>query len=239
MSLENKVALVTGANRGIGAATVKALLASGAGKVYAAARDVAKLPDFGDARVVALQLDITSSSSIESAVTKAADVDILVNNAGTMAYGDFINTPVEVVEADMNTNYYGTLRVIRAFLPQFTGRGAGTIVNVVSILGLAPVPPIGAYSASKAAVHSMTQTLRASLGQSGIKVLGVYPGPIETDLSKDLPLQKTPAEDAAANIVRGIDQGEIYIFPDPTSTQLGSLWSTNAKMLELTILSGG
>jgi NAD(P)-dependent dehydrogenase (short-subunit alcohol dehydrogenase family) len=239
MSLKNKVVLVTGAGRGIGAATVKALLAAGVGKVYAAVRNTGSLPDFSDARVVALQMDITNSESVKNAAATATDVDVLINNAGTMGFSDFINTPVDAVEADMNTNYYGTLRVIRAFLPQFTGRGVGTIVNVVSIVGLGPIPPVGAYSASKAALHSLTQTLRATLGQSGIKVLGVYPGPTDTDLAKDLPIQKATPEEAAANIIKGIEDGEIYIFPDPIAAQIGHLWSTNGKAVEVVIRTGG
>ena len=239
MSVKNKVVLVTGAARGLGASTVRALLAAGAAKVYASARNVGSLPHFGDSRVVPLQLDITNDASVAGAADVANDVDILVNNAGTMAFSDFVNTPVNVVEADMNTNYYGTIRVIRAFLPQFTGRGSGTIVNVVSILGLAPVPPVGAYSASKAALHSFTQTLRGTVGQSGVKVFGVYPGPLETDLAKNLPIAKATPDEAAANIVRGIEAEELHIFPDPTAVQIGQLWSSNAPAVEAAMRSGG
>lgn len=239
MSIENKVVLVTGAARGIGAATIKVLLAVGVKKVYASARNVSALPDFGDARVVPLQLDVTNDASVQKAASQATDVDVLINNAGTMGYSDFISSPVEVAEADMNTNYYGTLRVIRAFLPQLTDRKAGTIVNVVSILGLAPVPPVGAYSASKAALHSLTQTLRGNLQGSGIAVLGVYPGPIETDLTKDFPIQKASAEEAAVNIVRGINAGELHIFPDPAAVHIGQLWSSNAPAIEVAMRSGG
>ncbi|NTJ43802.1 SDR family NAD(P)-dependent oxidoreductase [Agrobacterium larrymoorei] len=239
MSLENKVILITGASRGIGAATVKAALAAGAAKVYASARNLASLPDFGDARVVPLQLDVTDETSVSNAAVAAKDVDVLINNAGTMTASNFLNTPVDAVEADMNTNYYGTLRVIRAFFPQFKAKGNGVVVNVASIVGLAPIPPAGSYSASKAALHSLTQSLRTSLSQSGIKVLGVYPGPIDTDLAKDLQMQKASPEEAAANIINGIVEEQSYIFPDPVSSQLGGLWASNPKAAEAAILSGG
>src|SRR5580693_7942825 len=125
MSLSNKVILVSGANRGIGAATVRELLKAGVGKVYAGARNVKSLPDFGDSRVVPLQLDVTSDASVRKAAEAAGDVDVLLNNAGTMAWGDWVTATEEAIAADMNTNFYGTLRVIRAFTPSFVSRGSG------------------------------------------------------------------------------------------------------------------
>ncbi len=155
MSLSNKVILVSGANRGIGAATVRELLKANVAKVYAGARNVNSLPDFGDARVVPLQLDVTSDTSVNAAANIATDVDVLVNNAGPWDLGDVISSTQEMIEADMQTNYYGTLRVIRAFTPRFVSRGSGTIANVVSIVGLAAVPLLAGYSASKAALQSL------------------------------------------------------------------------------------
>jgi NAD(P)-dependent dehydrogenase (short-subunit alcohol dehydrogenase family) len=239
MSLANKVILVSGANRGIGAATVRELLKAGVKKVYAGARNLHSLPDFADGRVVPLQLDVTSDASVEAAAATAGDVEVLVNNSGTMAFGDFITSPQDVIEADMNTNYYGTLRVLRAFVPHLVDRGSGTIVNIVSIVGLAAVPVLPGYSASKAALQSLTQTLRGTLAKSGITVIGVYPGPVDTDLAKDVPLEKATAEHAAANIVRGMEKGETYIFPDPTAQQIGHLWSTDGRQLEAALQSAG
>src|SRR6202012_3826836 len=105
----------------------------------------------------------------------------------------------------MNTNFYGTLRVIRTVTPHFVARGSGTIANVVSIVGLAPVPVLAGYSASKAALQSLTQALRATLGKSGISVIGIYPGPVDTDLAKNIPLEKVSPEHAASNIVKGLE----------------------------------
>lgn len=239
MSLSKKVILVSGANRGIGAATVRELLQAGVGKIYACARDVKSLPDFGDPRVVRLQLDVTDDASVQAAADAANDVDVLLNNAGTLAFGDLITGPQEAIDADMKTNFYGTLRVIRAFTPRFISRGSGTIANVVSIVGLAPVPVLAGYSALKAALQSMTQALRGSLGKYGITVIGIYPGPVDTELAKGIPLQKATPEHAAKNIVQGLEQGQTYIFPDPTALQIEQLWASNGRQLEAAMQAGG
>jgi NAD(P)-dependent dehydrogenase (short-subunit alcohol dehydrogenase family) len=239
MSLSNKVILVSGANRGIGAAVVRELLKVGVGKIYAGARNLKSLPDFGDSRVVPLQLDVTDDASVKKAADTANDVDVLLNNAGTAAFGDWITSKQEVIDADMKTNFYGTLRVIRAFAPRFVSRGSGTIANVVSIVGLAPAPPLSGYSASKAALQSLTQSLRGTLKKSGITVIGIYPGPIDTELAKDLPLEKVTPEHAAENIVRGLEKDQTYIFPDPMALQIEQLWATNGRQLEAALQVGG
>jgi NAD(P)-dependent dehydrogenase (short-subunit alcohol dehydrogenase family) len=239
MSLSDKIVLVSGANRGIGAATVRELLKVGVKKVYAGARDLNSLPDFGDPRVVPLQLDVTDDDSVRKVADIAEDVDVLVNNAGTMAFGDWITSPQQAIDTDMNTNFYGTLRVIRAFTPHFINRGSGTIANVSSIAGLAPVPLLAGYSASKAALQSLTQALRATLARSGITVIGIYPGPVDTDAAKNIPLEKVTPEHAATNIVRGIERGDAYIFPDPMALQIEHLWAHDARQLEVAMRVGG
>lgn len=238
MSLSNKVILVSGANRGIGAATVRELLRAGVGKIYAGARNVASLPDFKDARVVPLQLDVTSDASVNAAANAATDVDVLVNNAGIMGFGDAISTSYEEFDADMQTNYYGTVRVVRAFTPRFISRGSGMIVNMVSIAGLSAIPVAAGYSVSKAALQALTQALRGTLEKSGITVLGIYPGPVDTDLAKNIPLDKVTPEHAAINIVRGIEQGQAYIFPDPMALQVEHLWAHDGRQLEAAMQVG-
>ena len=233
MILSNSVALVTGANRGIGAAIVREMLTAGVAKVYAAARDLDKLPSFSDGRVVPLQLDITNDRSVSAAAATASDVEVLVNNAGTLAFGNFLDSNWESFEDDMRTNYFGTLRVARAFAPQFVARRSGTIANVSSVVGLSAVPLMAGYSASKAALHSLTQSLRGTLEKHNITVLGIYPGPVETDLAKAVPYpDKASPEHAAAHIVKGIAAGQAYIFPDPMAQQVEQLWSTDNRKLE-------
>ena len=239
MSLKNKVVLVSGANRGIGAATVRELLNADVKKIYATARNIESLPDFNDGRVVPMQLDVTDQDSVDRASEAAPDVDVLLNNAGILGFTDFITTPHDVLNADMKTNFYGTLRVIRAFVPGFVSRGSGTIVNVVSIVGLVSAPPLGGYSASKAALQSLTQTLHATLKSSGIDVIGVYPGPVDTDMAKEIPLAKTTPEHGAANIFSGLEKGDSYIFPDPTALQIEHLWANDGRSLEAAMAIGG
>ncbi|MDR6291434.1 MULTISPECIES: SDR family NAD(P)-dependent oxidoreductase [Inquilinus] len=232
MPLSNQVVLVTGASRGIGAAIVREMLKAGVAKIYATARDVTSLQALPDPRVVPLQLDITSDASVTAAAQLAGDIDVLVNNAGTLAFGDYISSRLETFEDDMRTNYFGTLRVLRAFTPQFVARKSGTIANVSSVVGLSAVPLMAGYSASKAAVHSLTQSLRGTLEKDNITVIGIYPGPIETDLAKPVPYPKVTPDHAAIRIVRAIAEGQTYIFPDPMAQQVEQLWSTDNRKLE-------
>lgn len=230
MSLKDKVVLVTGANRGIGAALVRALLAAGVARVHAAARDPLQLPEFGDARVSPLRLDVTDPAQIAEAARLTPD--LLINNAGTAGFGDWLSGMPETAARDMAVNYLGTLAVTQAFLPAMRARGAGAIANVISVVGLAPVPALSSYSASKAALQSATQALRGSLKGSGVTVHGIYPGPIDTDLARDIPLSKVSAEHCATEIVKGLEAGETHIFPDPMSAQLKPLWLAQGPALE-------
>lgn len=232
MTLSNQTVLISGANRGLGAALVRELLKTDVRKIYAAARSIGSLPDFGDSRVFPLQLDVTEDESVRLASVAAADVNTLINNAGTAAFTDWLSSDQSLIDADMATNLYGTLRVIRAFAPHLQARHSGTIVNVISVVGLAPVPTLSGYSASKAALQSLTQALRGSLAPSGIKVVGVYPGPIDTDLARDLPFEKATPEHAATNIVHGLQAGDDWIFPDPVAAEIGRLFATSGRQVE-------
>lgn len=177
-----------------------------------------------------MQLDVRSDASVNAAAAAATDIDILVNNAGTLAFGDYITSSWETFEADMRTNYFGTLRVVRAFTPQFISRRSGAIANVVSVVGLSAVPLTAGYSASKAAQHSLTQSLRGTLEKFGVTIIGIYPGPVETELAKPVPYpEKATPEHAALNIVKGIQEGRAYIFPDPMAEQVEELWSTDDR----------
>jgi NAD(P)-dependent dehydrogenase (short-subunit alcohol dehydrogenase family) len=224
MKLDNQNIIVTGANRGIGAALVRELLKHKVGKVYAGARKIECLPDFGDKRVVPLALDITNSKQVTAAAAQAKDVHVLINNAGIATFSSLIDSGTDAIAADMNTNYYGTLSVIRAFVPVMQKNGKGLIANVASVVGLAPIAMAGGYSASKAALHSATQAIRTELAPRNIKVSGIYPGPIDTDMAKDFPVAKATPEATAKAIVAGLIAGEEYIFPDPMSAEAGKLW---------------
>ena len=232
MKLDNKNIVVTGANRGIGAAIVRELLKYKVGKVYATARKLESLPDFGDSRVVPVALDITNAKQVSAAAEKAGDAHVLINNAGTANFGSFTESTTDAIAADMNTNYYGTLSIIRAFIPGLKKSGNGVIANVASVVSFAPFASIGGYSASKAALHSATQALRAELSGQGIHVTGIYPGPIDTDMAKDFPMEKTSPQATAQAIVAGLLAGDNYIFPDPMSQQVGATWQRDPVGVE-------
>jgi NAD(P)-dependent dehydrogenase (short-subunit alcohol dehydrogenase family) len=231
MDIRNKTVLVTGANRGIGAALVRELLKHGAAKVYAAARNPASLPDFADARAVPLELDITKPAQVAAAVQKAGDIDLLVNNAGTARMAGILTATQDDIAADMEVNFYGTLRMMREFAPVLEKRG-GAIANLASVVSLASVPVIASYSASKAALFSATQAARTALKPKNIAVIGIFPGPIDTDLAAALTADKATPEHAAEEIVKGLIAGEEDIYPDPVAKQVAGLWSGNPKGLE-------
>jgi len=235
MKLDNAVVLVTGANRGLGRALVTATLAAGAKRVYAGARDPGQLRDLvADApdRIVPLQIDITSAGSLAAAAAAAGDVTVLVNNAGVLAaYGVLTSTPAQLA-ADFATNFFGTLAATRAFLPALERAPRAAIVNVLSVASLANVPALGGYSAAKAASFSATQALRVDLAAKNVAVHAVFPGPIDTDMVRGMPMAKTSPEDVARAIVEGVEAGLEEILPDPASRQMFDVWKRDPKALE-------
>jgi NAD(P)-dependent dehydrogenase (short-subunit alcohol dehydrogenase family) len=232
MKINGKTALVTGANRGIGFAIVNALLKSGVNKVYAAARDISKLPDFEDVRVEPLQLDITDAAQIDQAVKSASDIDLLINNAGVAAFTSLLTGPRDALLQDMRTNYVGTLDMIRSFVPVLENRKGGAIVNVASIAAFVNFPILGGYSASKAALFSMSQGIRIELANKGIAVHTVNPGPIDTELAKEFPAEKASPQETAERIIQGIENDVADIFPDVGGQHMFDVWNNNYRVLE-------
>ncbi len=232
MKLDNKTILVSGANRGIGKAIVDALLKQNVKKIYAAARKIEDLPKFGDARVVTIALDITNRAQIEKVAQTAGDVEVLINNAGVLSFAGVVNGEEEALARDMEVNYFGTLSMVRAFVPVIKKNGGGAIANVSSVVGLASMAGIGGYSASKAALFSATQAMRAELKPQNISVHGIFPGPIDTDMAKEFEMEKTSPATTAENIVAGIIAGKEDIFPDPMSQNVGEMWAKDPKGLE-------
>jgi NAD(P)-dependent dehydrogenase (short-subunit alcohol dehydrogenase family) len=232
MNIENKVVFITGAGRGIGKALVKACLQHNAKKVYAGARDLEALKDLTDARVVPVKLDITKVADVQSAAKTAGDVQVLINNAGIFASHSLLDSPMENIRTDMEVNFFGTIAMIKAFAPVIENNGGGVIASISSILGLASMVFAAGYSASKAALFSATQALRTELRTKNIAVHGIFPGPIDTDMAKGVEMAKTTPEQAAENILQGIQAGHPDIFPDPMSEQMAALWHQNPKKLE-------
>jgi len=236
--IDGGVALVTGANRGIGLAIARALLDRGAKKVYAATRNLdavrALVEDYGD-RVVPLALDITDAEQIGAAAAAATDVEILINNAGVAAYGNGAFTDPSWLTAgrqEMEVNVFGTFEVTQAFAPILANNGGGAIANVVSIAGLVNFPLFISYSLSKAALHSLTQATRTFLQTQGTHVIGVYPGPVDTDMAAGLTLEKATPTDVANKVLDGLESGAEEVFTDPMAEQFGEQFFSNPKVLE-------
>ena len=211
MDFGGRVALVTGANRGIGAAIVEALVAAGASKVYAAMRR----PTGGDGgKIVPLALDVTDPTQIAAAAHDCRDVEILVNNAA-IALGQplLAATDAGAAEREMRVNYLGTLAMSRAFAPILANNGGGAIVNIVSILGRVSLPRVGSYSASKAAAFSLTQGLRGELAAQGTLVVGVMPGFVDTDMTKGLALPKMTPRAVAESVIAALRSGTEDVYP--------------------------
>jgi NAD(P)-dependent dehydrogenase (short-subunit alcohol dehydrogenase family) len=231
MNLTDSVALVTGASRGLGARLVTELLDAGAAKVYAASR-AAMGSASDDPRVRRLALDVTDPASITAAAVAAPDVTVLVNNAGVLAFGSALDGDLADFERDLRTNYLGILRVTRAFAPALGRNAPAAVVNVLTLIALAPVGPMAGYSASKAAAHSITQALRAELRPRGISVLGAYPGGIDTDMLAGVEAPKAPPQLVAGRIVSALAANDSVVFPDDASAAAGNVYLTNPLKLE-------
>ena len=234
--VEGKTALVTGANRGIGRAFVEELLKAGADKVYAAARNIDTLADLveqGQGRVVPLKLDVTNVAEIEALANTHTDVSLLINNAGIAVFGGLISAEnTDPARAEMETNYFGTLNLVRAFAPVLASNGGGAIVNMASIASYISFPILGSYSASKAAVHSLTQGIRAELVAQGTQVSGVYPGPVDTAMAEPFPMEKTAPNDVARDVLLAVDAGQEDIYPDPMSADMHEAFIADQKAVE-------
>lgn len=237
MDLSKKIVLVTGANRGIGKALVESLLKEPVAKIYASARNIGAIPNFHDSRIVPLSLDITSDQSIEAAVLQAQDVNVLFNNAGILHRSTLIDASRDSIEQDMNTNFYGTINVTKAFVPLIEKNGLGLIANTISVAALGGVPRIAGYSASKAALFSATQSLRAELRAKNIRVYGIFPGPIDTDMAAGIDMEKASPIKTAKNIIDAIKDDIEDIFPDIFSQRLSQLWFSNPKAVEVQLAS--
>jgi NAD(P)-dependent dehydrogenase (short-subunit alcohol dehydrogenase family) len=217
MKIQDSVALVTGANRGLGLVFAQELLAAGAHKVYAAARNPESITLDGVERV---RLDVTEPETIAAAAQKFPDVNLLINNAGISHWKGFLAPDgVETARSEMETNYFGPLLLSRAFAPILAKNGGGTIVNILSVLSWISVPSAGGYSASKAATWSLTNWLRTALREQGTQVVGVHAGPIDTDMAKDLTLPKVVPVDVVRQTLSAIEDGRDEVLADEMTRQ--------------------
>lgn len=215
MKVRNSVAFVTGANRGLGLAFAKALLAGGARKVYAAARDpdLIALPGLTPVR-----LDVTNGDEIAAAARACGDVDLLVNNAGiSRSSGLLAPDGLDAVRAELATNFFGPLELSRAFAPILARSGGGGIINVLSVLSWVSFPTSSTYSVSKAAAWALTNGLRNELRAQRTQVLALHVGFMDTDMAARLDVPKSRPEDVADFTLRMLEAGGEEALADEVS----------------------
>lgn len=236
MKIAGSIALVTGANRGIGQAYVAALLAQGARKIYAAARRVETVADLAKAhsgKVEAVALDITDATSIAAAASRCRDVTLLINNAGINHVRGLLAAPdLAGARAEMETNYFGTLAMCRAFAPVLKGNGGGAIVNMLSILARVNLPTMGSLCASKAAGLSMTQGVRAELAPQGTLVVAVMPGAVDTDMMRGYEMPKMQPGEVATAVLSALEQGIEEVYPGDMASGVAQGLAADPKGVE-------
>jgi len=235
VKIEKSVALVTGANRGIGRSLVASLLRSGASRIYAAGRDLQALEPvvaLDPKRVVALKLDVTSERDVEAAAKSAPDVNLLFNNAGVLASYNILTSSKEQVAQDFAVNFYGVLAMVKAFLPALERANGAAIANLLTVVSLASRPVIGGYSASKAAALSLTQSLRPELKAKKIDVHSVIPGAVDTDMIRAFPISKASPDVVADAILSGVQRGDEDILTDDMAQLAFQGWLKNPKEFE-------
>jgi NAD(P)-dependent dehydrogenase (short-subunit alcohol dehydrogenase family) len=211
MQLDGAVVLVTGANRGIGAAFVAQLKDRGAATIYATARDAGTLDTDG---VQPLELDVTDPEQVQAAAAEAADVQVLINNAGVTTGASPISGDLAGIRREMDTNFYGPLLMTRAFAPILAANGGGAILNVVSALSWFTAPGSGGYAASKAALWSLTDATRIELAGQGTQVVSVHMGLVDTDMARGVDGPKLSPSALAAAGLDAIEAGRTEVLAD-------------------------
>jgi NAD(P)-dependent dehydrogenase (short-subunit alcohol dehydrogenase family) len=212
VAVSGKTVLVTGGRRGLGSALVDEVLSRGATKVYSTARE--QYSD-GRAGVVSVPLEVRDARSVSELAAIATDVDIVINNAGILLPGALLTGDFDDITTTFDINTLGPLRVTRALAPILAANGGGALVNVHSALSW--VGGSGAYGASKAAIWSLSNSLRLELRAQGTQVLGVHVGFVDTDMVSDVKLPKTAPADVAATVIDALEAGANEVLVDDVS----------------------
>jgi NAD(P)-dependent dehydrogenase (short-subunit alcohol dehydrogenase family) len=218
MKIQNSVALVTGANRGLGLAFTQALRAAGARKIYAAARDPASVHQDG---VEAIRLDVTKPEEVAAAARSLGDVSLVINNAGISRGSGFLGDDgLVAARAEFETNFFGPLVVARAFAPILAKNGGGAVVNVLSALSWVSMPTSSTYCASKSAAWSLSNGLRHELRGQSTQVLSLHVGFMDTDMVRHVTAPKSKPEEVVAQTLAALEAGKSEVLADDVSRRI-------------------
>ena len=229
MKIEGAVALVTGADRGLGRVYARELVSRGAAKVYGAARHPDAVTDPG---VTPIGLDITDQARVAEVARECGDVSLLVNNAGVMKASSFIGTPtMEPARLEMETNYFGTLSMCRAFAPVLGANGGGAVVNMLSVTSFYTNPLDASYGASKAAGWSLTNGIRVELAHQGTLVVAVHASFIDTDMAAGIDAPKISPESVAQQAFDAVEAGQVEVLADERSRHIKASLSRDQELI--------
>jgi NAD(P)-dependent dehydrogenase (short-subunit alcohol dehydrogenase family) len=228
MNIQHSTALVTGASRGIGKAFADALLDRGATKVYAAVRDVATVTD---PRLVPVQLDVTDPDRVAAVAHELNDVQLVVNNAGVLHVAIPPSASLDTARVELETNYLGLVSITQAFAPVLERNGGGAFINVLSVFSWVATPLLTTYSASKAAAWSFTNAARIVLKRQGTQVVGVYAGPVDTDMTAAIDLEKIPPATVALGALDALEADEPEAVVDDYSRAIKAKLSDDQRAL--------
>lgn len=226
MKLDQSVVLITGANRGIGLEFAKQALARGARRVYAAARDPASVRLDG---VVPVRLDVTDPAQVAAVAREFGDVNVIINNAGIATPGGFLaDTDLSATRRQLETNFFGMLRMAQAFAPVLAKNGGGALLNVLSIASWINRPVLGTYGASKSAAWALTNGLRHELREQGTQVTALHMGFVDTDLTRGMEVPKATPQDIVRLAFEGLEAGALEVLADEITRQVKQSLSTPA-----------
>jgi NAD(P)-dependent dehydrogenase (short-subunit alcohol dehydrogenase family) len=229
MQISGSVALVTGANRGLGRAYARELVSRDAAKVYGAARHPEQVTEPG---VTPIALDITDAERVAAVAQHCTDVSLLVNNAGVLKYSTFTGAPdLDAARAEMETNYFGTLRMCRAFAAVLAANGGGAVVNMLSVTSFYTNPFNASYGASKAAAWSLTNGIRLELHHRGTLVVAVHAGFIDTDMAALTDAPKLSPESVAKQVFDAVEAGQIEVLADERTRTIKASLSRDQELI--------